>query len=93
MLQRNNCVIYYTLFEENPMKPIVTLKDFIDQQYEMQKRVAEITDKAVSTYVDLLPKAPTPAEVIDSAIEVNKVYSKAIQDELVNAAKKFYAFK
>lgn len=75
------------------MKPIVTLKDFIDQQYEMQKRVAEITDKAVSTYVDLLPKAPTPAEVIDSAIEVNKVYSKIVQDELVNAAKKFYAFK
>lgn len=75
------------------MKPIVTLKDFIDQQYEMQKRVAEIADKAVSTYVDLLPKTPTPAEVIDSAIEVNKLYSKAIQDELVNAAKKFYSFK
>jgi len=75
------------------MKPIVTLKDFIDQQYEMQKRVAEITDKAVSTYVELLPKTPTPAEVIDSAIEVNKLYSKAIQDELVNAAKKFYSFK
>jgi len=75
------------------MKPIVTLKDFIDQQYEMQKRLAEVTDKAVATYVDLLPKTPTPAEVLDSAIEVNKVYSKAIQDELVNAAKKFYAFK
>ena len=75
------------------MKPIVTLKDFIDQQYEMQKRIAEAADKAVSTYVDLLPKAPTPAEVIDSAIEVNKVYSKVVQDELINAAKKFYAFK
>jgi hypothetical protein len=86
-------VIYYTLFEEKPMKSIVTIKDFIDQQYEMQKRLAEVTDKAVSTYVDLMPKTPTPAEVLDSAIEVNKVYSKAIQDELVNAAKKFYAFK
>lgn len=75
------------------MKPIVTIKDFIDQQYEMQKRLADVTDKAVSTYVDLMPKTSTPAEVLDSAIEVNKVYSKAIQDELVNAAKKFYAFK
>jgi hypothetical protein len=86
-------MIYCTLFEEKPMKSIVTIKDFIDQQYEVQKRLAEVTDKAVSTYVDLMPKTPTPAEVLDSAIEVNKVYSKAIQDELVNAAKKFYAFK
>lgn len=75
------------------MKPTLTLKDFIDQQYEMQKRVAELTDKAISTYVDLLPKTPTPAEVLDSAIEINKLYGKVVQDELVNAAKKFYAFK
>ncbi len=75
------------------MKPIVTLKDFIDQQYEMQKRIAEAADKAVSTYVDLLPKTPTPAEVIDSAMEINKFYGKFMHDELTNVAKKFYAFK
>lgn len=75
------------------MKPIVTLKDFIDQQYEMQKRLAEVADKATAAAVDLLPKMPTPAEVIDSAMEFNKVYSKAIQDELTNTAKKFYSFK
>lgn len=75
------------------MKPTLTLKDFIDQQYELQKRVAEAADKAVSTAVDLLPKLPTPAEVIDSAMEINKFYGKFMQDELTNVAKKFYSFK
>jgi phage host-nuclease inhibitor protein Gam len=93
MLQRSNCVIYYTLFEEKPMKPIVTIKDFIDQQYEMQKRLVEAADKATATATDLFPKMPTPAEVIDSAIEINKFYGKFMQDELTNTAKQFYKFK
>jgi phage host-nuclease inhibitor protein Gam len=69
------------------MKPVVTIKDFIDQQYEMQKRLAEVADKATATATDLLPKMPTPTEVIDSTIEINKFYGKFMQDELTNAAK------
>jgi len=40
-----------------------------------------------------MPKAPTPAEVIDSAMEINKLAAKVVQDELTTAAKKFYDFK
>ena len=69
------------------MKPIVTIKDFIDQQYEMQKRLAEVADKTTAAAIDLLPKMPTPTEVIDSTIEINKFYGKFMQDELTNAAK------
>jgi phage host-nuclease inhibitor protein Gam len=69
------------------MKPVVTIKDFIDQQYEMQKRLAEVADKATAAAIDLLPKMPTPTEVIDSTIEINKFYGKFMQDELTNAAK------
>ena len=69
------------------MKLVVTTKDFIDQQYEMQKRFADVADKATAAVIDLLPKMPTPAEVIDSAIEINKFYGKFMQDELTNGAK------
>lgn len=75
------------------MKPALTIKDFIDQQYELQKRYADIADKFVSKTVDLLPKTPTPAEVIDSAMEINKMAAKVVQDELANAAKNIYSFK
>ncbi len=70
-----------------------TFKDLIEQQYDLQKRGAEIADKTTSAFIDALPKFPTTAEVIDSAIEMNKLWSKTVQDELVNAAKKFYSFK
>ena len=75
------------------MKQMITLKDFIDQQYELQKRGAEILDKIFSKSVDLLPKAPTPAEIIDSAMEINKLTAKVVQDELANVAKQIYNFK
>lgn len=75
------------------MKQVLTIKDFIDQQYELQKRYADAADKFVSKAVDLMPKAPTPAEVIDSAMEINKLAAKVVQDELTTAAKKFYDFK
>ena len=75
------------------MKQTMTLKDFIDQQYELQKRGAEILDKIFSKSVDLLPKAPTPAEIIDSAMEINKLSAKVVQDELANVAKQIYNFK
>lgn len=75
------------------MKQPITLKDFIEQQYELQKRGADILDKLFSKSVDLLPKAPTPAEIIDSAMEINKLAAKVVQDELANAAKKLYSFK
>ena len=69
------------------MKPIVTLKDFIDQQYEMQKRLAEVADKAAAAAIDLLPKMPTPSEVIEKAIEINKLVSETSEKELINGAK------
>ena len=75
------------------MKQMITLKDFIDQQYELQKRGAEILDKIFSKSIDLLPKAPTPAEIIDSAMEINKLGAKVVQDELANVAKQIYNFK
>lgn len=75
------------------MKQMITLKDFIDQQYELQKRGAEILDKIFSKSIDLLPKAPTPAEIIDSAMEINKLSAKVVQDELANVAKQIYNFK
>lgn len=75
------------------MKQSLTLKDFIDQQYELQKRYADVADKFVSKATDLLPKAPTPAEIIDSAMEINKLAAKVVQDELANAAKNIYSFK
>lgn len=75
------------------MKQPITLKDFIDQQYELQKRYADVADKFVSKATDLLPKAPTPAEIIDSAMEINKLAAKVVQDELANAAKNIYSFK
>ncbi len=70
-----------------------TFKDIVEQQYDLQKRGAEIADKTTSAFIDALPKFPTTAEVIDSAIEINKFYGKFMQDELVNTAKKFYSFK
>lgn len=75
------------------MKQALTIKDFIDQQYELQKRVADVADQFYSKAIDLLPKAPTAAEVIDSAMEINKLAAKVVQDELANAAKKLYSFK
>ena len=75
------------------MKQALTIKDFIDQQYELQKRVADVADQFYSKAIDLLPKAPTAAEVIDSAMEINKLAAKVVQDELANAAKKIYSFK
>ena len=75
------------------MKQPITLKDFIDQQYELQKRYADVADKFVSKATDLLPKAPTPAEIIDSAMEINKLAAKVVQEELANAAKNIYSFK
>jgi hypothetical protein len=70
-----------------------TFKDLIEQQYDLQKRGAEIADKTASAFVNALPKFPTPAEIIDSAMEMNKFWSKTVQDELTNTAKKFYSFK
>lgn len=75
------------------MKQALTIKDFIDQQYELQKRVADVVDQFYSKAIDLLPKAPTAAEVIDSAMEINKLAAKVVQDELANVAKKLYSFK
>ena len=75
------------------MKQALTIKDFIDQQYELQKRVADVADQFYSKVIDLLPKAPTAAEVIDSAMEINKLAAKVVQDELANVAKKLYSFK
>lgn len=75
------------------MKQALTIKDFIDQQYELQKRVADVADQFYSKAIDLLPKAPTAAEVIDSAMEINKLAAKVVQDELANVAKKLYSFK
>lgn len=75
------------------MKQALTIKDFIDQQYELQKRVADVADQFYSKAINLLPKAPTAAEVIDSAMEINKLAAKVVQDELANAAKNIYSFK
>jgi hypothetical protein len=69
------------------MKPIVTVKDFIDQQYEMQKRLAEVADKTTAAAIDLIPKMPTPSEVIGKAIEINKLVRDASEKELINSAK------
>ena len=69
------------------MKPVVTIKDFIDQQYEMQKRLAEVADKATAAAIDLLPKMPTSSEVIEKAIEINKLVSETSEKELINGAK------
>lgn len=71
----------------------LTFKDLIEQQYDLQKRTAEIADKTTAAFVDSLPKFPTPAEIIDSAMEMNKFWSKTVHDELTNTAKKFYSFK
>jgi len=71
----------------------LSFKDIVEQQYDLQKRGAEIADKTASAFVDALPKFPTPAEIIDSAVEMNKFWSKTVQDELINTAKKFYSFK
>ncbi len=71
----------------------VTFKEIVDQQYALQKRSAEIADKTAATLIDYLPKFPTPAELIDSSIEMNKLLAKTFQDELVNVAKNVYQFK
>jgi hypothetical protein len=73
-------------------KPL-TFKDLVAQQYDFQKRGAELADKTTAAFIDALPKFPTPAELIDSSIEMNKLLAKTVQDELVNAASKFYSFK
>ena len=69
------------------MKLVVTTKDFIDQQYEMQKRFADVADKATAAVIDLLPKMPTPTEIIEKAIEINKLIRDASEKELINGAK------
>ena len=58
----------------------------------MFKRYAEVADQFNSSLINLLPKAPTPAEYIDAALEANKLWAKVVQDELTNVAKTLYKF-
>lgn len=59
----------------------------------MFKRYAEVLDQSCANIVNLFPKAPTPAEWLDSAIEANKLWAKVVQDELATITKNIYKIK
>lgn len=59
----------------------------------MFKRYAEIADQTVANAFNLFPKAPTPAEYMDVALQANKLWAKIVEESLATVAKGIYNFK
>jgi hypothetical protein len=59
----------------------------------MFKRYAEIADQTVANFYNLFPKAPTPAECMDAAIQANKLWASAVEESLATLTKGVYNFK
>ena len=59
----------------------------------MFKRYAEIADQTVANFVNLAPKAPTPGEYIDAALQANKLWAKVVEEYLATITKGVYNFK
>jgi hypothetical protein len=67
--------------------------DYGFKEKPMFKRYAEIADQTVSNLVNLAPKAPTPAECIDAALQANKLWAKIVEESLATLTKGVYNFK
>lgn len=69
-----------------------TAKDVLEAQYKANLATWEVLNKTTRDAVDLAPKFPTVAEIIEKAIDMNKFVSSANEKELVNVARKVTGF-
>ena len=65
-----------------------TAKDLVESQYKMSMASYELLDKTTQETAKLAPKMPSLAEVIETAVEMNKFVSDANERELVKIAKR-----
>jgi hypothetical protein len=63
-------------------------KEFLENQYKANLASWEVMDKASKEVVDLMPKFPTMAEIIDKAVEINQFVSDANVAEIKKATKR-----
>ena len=69
-----------------------TAKDVLEAQYKANLATWEVLNKTTRDAVDLAPKFPTVAEIIEKAIDMNKFVSSANEKELVNVARKLTGY-
>ena len=65
-----------------------TAKDLVESQYKAAVTSFELLDKTAEEAAKLAPKVPTLAEVIETAMEMNKFVSDANERELTKIVKR-----
>ena len=65
-----------------------TAKDILEAQYKANLASWEVMDKASKEVVDLMPKFPTMAEIINKAVEINQFVSDANVAEIKKVTKR-----
>jgi len=86
---------HITTHERNKMNPfelryaiLQTAKDLVESQYKAAVTSFELLDKTAEEAAKLAPKVPTLAEVIETAMEMNKFVSDANERELTKIVKR-----
>ena len=67
-------------------------KEYLENNYKASMAAWDLLDKTSKQLAGTAPKFPTMAEIIDTAMQINKFVSESTEKELSKAAKKITGF-